>query len=470
MNIHIIGAGVVGLTTAYVLAREGHDVTVVEERSSAAQEASFAPAGLITRMHPALWPSPAGLRARLGLLSHGFPTLDIPLARPALSAWARRQAGHHAAWLAEHPLPEPAQPATPSPAVTVEAGDGTTAHALDDTAALDGGPAGGDGSTDTAALDAGLDGAAPAAAAPPAPPPAAEAEHDPEPSLQRQLAQRLNFDLEGGHGHLIVLRDRAGRERWQRALPQLHAAGVAARWLEADEVRGLEPGIQEETPLAGAVLLPEDEVGNCRQFALALRAEAQRLGVNFLFNRRVASIEPREGRTAWSLRLASGEELTTEHLVLCNGAAAPRLLQPLRIALDARPLHGYTWSAALREPLHAPRHAMVTDAARQASISRMGHRIRVSGAYRLGVHDESRDESALREIHQSLTDWFPGAASRGAGAQMWRSTVLQTASGQPIVGSSERRNLWFNLGHGLQGWSQCLPCASLLAGQLRELR
>ena len=94
----------------------------------------------------------------------------------------------------------------------------------------------------------------------------------------------------------------------------------------------------------------------------------------------------------------------------------------------------------------------------------------MSGAYRLGVHDEGRDESALREIHQSLTDWFPGAASRDAGAQMWRSTVLQTASGQPIVGSSERRNLWFNLGHGLQGWSQSLPCANLLASQLRALR
>lgn len=47
MKIAIVGAGIVGVTTAYELARDGHEVTVFEQRSAAAEEASFATAGLL---------------------------------------------------------------------------------------------------------------------------------------------------------------------------------------------------------------------------------------------------------------------------------------------------------------------------------------------------------------------------------------------------------------------------------------
>ena len=46
MKIAIVGAGIIGVTTAYELAHDGHEVTVLEQRSAAAEEASFANAGL----------------------------------------------------------------------------------------------------------------------------------------------------------------------------------------------------------------------------------------------------------------------------------------------------------------------------------------------------------------------------------------------------------------------------------------
>ena len=46
MKIAIVGAGIVGVSTAYELARDGHEVTVFEQRNAAAEEASFANAGL----------------------------------------------------------------------------------------------------------------------------------------------------------------------------------------------------------------------------------------------------------------------------------------------------------------------------------------------------------------------------------------------------------------------------------------
>lgn len=47
MNIAIIGAGIIGVTTAYELAADGHTVTVFERHASVAEEASFANAGVI---------------------------------------------------------------------------------------------------------------------------------------------------------------------------------------------------------------------------------------------------------------------------------------------------------------------------------------------------------------------------------------------------------------------------------------
>ena len=47
MKIAIVGAGIVGVTTAYELASDGHEVSVFEQRSAAAEEASFATAGLL---------------------------------------------------------------------------------------------------------------------------------------------------------------------------------------------------------------------------------------------------------------------------------------------------------------------------------------------------------------------------------------------------------------------------------------
>ena len=47
MNIAIVGAGIIGVSTAYELATDGHRVTVFERHASVAEGASFANAGVL---------------------------------------------------------------------------------------------------------------------------------------------------------------------------------------------------------------------------------------------------------------------------------------------------------------------------------------------------------------------------------------------------------------------------------------
>jgi len=58
MNILIVGAGVVGTTTAYYLKADGHEITIVERQASAGLETSFANAGQLCRFTARPWAGP----------------------------------------------------------------------------------------------------------------------------------------------------------------------------------------------------------------------------------------------------------------------------------------------------------------------------------------------------------------------------------------------------------------------------
>src|SRR4051812_12619636 len=58
MKVLILGAGVIGTTTAWYLAERGHDVTVVDRREGAGLETSFANGGQISACHAEPWAGP----------------------------------------------------------------------------------------------------------------------------------------------------------------------------------------------------------------------------------------------------------------------------------------------------------------------------------------------------------------------------------------------------------------------------
>jgi hypothetical protein len=74
MKVAVIGAGIVGVTTAYELAADGHEVTVFERRGAVAEETSFANAGIVAPGYVAPWAAP-GMPAKVlrHLLSRHAP-------------------------------------------------------------------------------------------------------------------------------------------------------------------------------------------------------------------------------------------------------------------------------------------------------------------------------------------------------------------------------------------------------------
>lgn len=95
MQVAVIGGGVVGVTTAFFLARAGHEVVVIERQSNVAESASFGSAGVMAPVHALPWSAPGMPKKLLPmLLKAESPVWIAPRPNVRLWRWARR-------WIAE---------------------------------------------------------------------------------------------------------------------------------------------------------------------------------------------------------------------------------------------------------------------------------------------------------------------------------------------------------------------------------
>ncbi len=88
MRVIVLGSGVIGVTSAYYLAREGHEVTVVDRQPGPALETSHANAGQVSPGYAAPWAAPGiPLKALKWLVTRHAPLVIRPRLDPAMWSW-----------------------------------------------------------------------------------------------------------------------------------------------------------------------------------------------------------------------------------------------------------------------------------------------------------------------------------------------------------------------------------------------
>ena len=400
MKIAIVGAGIIGVTTAYELTADGHEVTVFERHGAAALETSFANAGVVAPGYVTPWAAPgmAGKVARYLFSRHAPVKLCWPLA------------AHELRWIL------------------------SWRRACE--------------------LDSYLANRA---------------------RMQRlafysrgrlhSLIENLHLEYDRSVGYMVLLRSERDRKLVQPGLQVLRDAGVKFQEVGADQARSLEPALNPDTEFVGAVHLPEDEVGNCRQFALLLKNQTQALGARFEFNCSVAALDAAQPTL---LRVTHGEDAAPaahrfDAVVVCSGMASAALLRPVGLRIPLAAVHGYSISAPIREPLNAPRSGIMDDRYKVA-ISRLGNRVRVAGSAEIGGQPNHKRPAAIQTLYKVLHDWFPGAAqlaNTGAAVQEWKGARPMLPDGPPVLGATGIPGVWINIGHGSSGWA--LACGSARA-------
>jgi len=428
MKVAVIGAGVIGVTTAYELSADGHQVTVFERRGSVAAETSFANAGVVAPGYVTPWAAP-GMPAKVlkHLLSRHAPVRLRGLQAgtlPWLWRWWRacRLRTYQANRLRMQRL-------------AVFSRD--RLHAI---------------------------------------------------------TQELKLDYERSDGYLVLLRSPQDLALVQPGLATLAELHTRFETLDAHRCRIVEPGLNPEAELHAGIFLPDDEVGNCRQFSHLLRGEAQRLGARFRFHTDVQRIvegpspqvihlhtPPHEHSTlVLSIENATNDAQDTQPMamqpitesfdaiVVCAALGSTALMRPLGLKLPLQAVHGYSITAPLRRHEgradHGPRSALM-DERYKVAISRLGSRVRVAGSAEIGGSDTRLHPNALATLYKVLHDWFPGSAHLSQ-AQRWKGARPMLPDGPPVLGRSGANGVWLNLGHGSSGWALSCGSARLLADAL----
>ena len=427
MKITVLGAGIIGISTAWHLAERGFDVTVVDRQADAALETSFANAGQISVSYCEPWANrEAPWKALKWMFSKEAPLLFRPQ-MPMGAGWQQYRWG--LAFLAN-------------------CNDAAFERNVQQLVAL--------GTYSHAAL--------------------------------KDIVNATGIAyhrLEKGIAHFYV--DAKSFESAASAAALMAKYGVQRHVVSRDELLRIEPAFQLYADhIVGGTYTASDESGDARVFTQELARRCAQRGVQFLWNHDVQSLQ----LAGSSLDSVSVREHTTggvstlrsDHFVLALGSYTAPLLRTVGIHLPIYPGKGYSATLKILKPHLAPEVSFIDDSVKCA-MTRLGDNLRIAGTIEVGGFDTGLDSALSRArchmLARRVETVFPGVcdtrlASEGGNPQFWTGLRPATPTNIPYIGKSPIGKLWVNAGHGTLGWTHGAgsgkALAELLSGQQPAMR
>lgn len=401
MKVIVLGAGLLGVTSAYFLRQQGHEVTVIDRQATPAAETSFANGGQISVSHAEPWANPSAPLKVLKWLGQE----DAPLlfrVRADLRQWL---------WGLQF-----LRECTPA----------RTRHNIAQIVRL------GTYSRDT--LQA----------------------------LRRDIG--IDYD-QRTQGILHFYTNQKEFDSAEAPAAQMRELGCDRRVISADEAVALEPALRHIRPqLAGATYTAEDESGDANRFARELVARCQADGVNFLMSHTVTALREAGGRIDHvEATDAEGrfQRVRGDAYVLAMGSLSPLIAAPLGIRLPIYPAKGYSVTMPVKDASMA-HQVSLTDDEYKLVFSRLGNRLRIAGTAELNGYDRDLNRVRCEAIVKRTEALFPGAGDTEQ-AQFWTGLRPATPSNVPIIGGSKLPNLYLNTGHGTLGWTHACGSGKSIA-------
>lgn len=222
--------------------------------------------------------------------------------------------------------------------------------------------------------------------------------------------------------------------------------------------------------IVGGIWTPSEEVVDSFKLSVAIRKNLESKGVKFLLGERIRSLAtvPSNSNSASSqdveVVLANGQRLTADTIVVALGSFANELLEPIKINVSVGPLKGYSLTLEIEDEQHAP-YVSITDYERKVVYARIGNRLRIAGmADRVGL-DRTLDPKRINTLITEAKRLFPNAGNY-AKATQWAGLRPATPKGKPIIDKTQYGNLWLNLGHGALGLTLASGSGKLLADMI----
>jgi D-amino-acid dehydrogenase len=233
MKTIVLGAGIVGVTTAYQLAKAGHEVTVIDRQPGPALETSFANAGEVSFGYCSPWAAP-GIPAKAirWLFMKHAPLILRPRVDVAMLSWLVKMLSNCT----------------------------STRYAVNKSRMLR----------------------------------LADYSRVSLAALREETS--IAYD-ERMQGTLQLFREQAQLDSCAKDVKALAADGIPYEVLDRDGCIRVEPALSEARhKIVGGLLTPKDETGDCFKFATALAAKAKDLGARFAYGTNIEGLDIESGR------------------------------------------------------------------------------------------------------------------------------------------------------------------------------
>ncbi len=407
MKVIVLGAGLLGVTSAYYLRQAGHDVIVLDRQATPASETSFANGGQISVSHAEPWANPGAPLKLVKWLGRE----DAPLLF-RLRADVRQ-------WLWGLQFLRECTPAR-------------TRHNIEQIVRL------GTYSRDSL--------------------------------RQLRDAMGLDYD-QRTQGILHFYTSEKEFEAAEAPAAQMRALGCERRVISADEAVRIEPALTHMRPrLAGATYTAEDESGDANRFARGLVARCELDGVEFRMSHTVTALREASGAIDHvEATDAEGrfQQVRGDAYIVALGSLSPLLVKPLGIRLPIYPAKGYSVTMPVADARLATQVSL-TDDEHKLVFSRLGNRLRIAGTAEFNGYDRDLNRVRCEAIVRRVEDLFPGAGDTRQ-AQFWTGLRPATPSNVPIIGRSKLPNLYLNTGHGTLGWTHACGSGKSIARIVSKL-
>jgi D-amino-acid dehydrogenase len=410
MRVLVLGSGVVGVTSAYYLAKKGFDVTVIDRQPAVGLETSYANAGQISPGYSAPWAAPGVPMKALKWIFQRHSPLAL---KPDWSLWQLE-------W-------------------TFKLLQNCNAKSYD---------------LNKERM-------------------VRLAEYSRDCLDELRAGAGIAYEART-QGTLQVFRTQKQLDAEAKDIAVLSRMGVPFEHLDPDGCIKVEPGLASvKSHLLGGLRLLHDETGDCQMFTTNLAKEAKKLGVKFrqdvTINRLLTdNRKPGHGKlTGVEISTQNGSEvLEADQYVVALGSYSRQLMQGLGLDLPVYPVKGYSLTVPIINSDAAP-ISTVMDETYKVAITRFDNRIRVGGMAELAGFDLSLNPRRRETLEMVLNGLFPNAGDTSQ-ALFWTGLRPMTPDGTPIIGkaSAVYNNVWLNTGHGTLGWTMACGSGQVLADLL----
>ncbi|WP_373379532.1 D-amino acid dehydrogenase [Cupriavidus nantongensis] len=399
MRVLVLGSGVIGVTSAWYLAKAGHEVTVVDRESGPALGTSFANAGQISPGYASPWAAPGVPLKAIKWMFQEHAPLSI---RPDGTLFQLQ-------WMWQ---------------MLLNCSAGRYAVNKERMVRL------------------------------------AEYSRDCIRALRAETGIAYEGRQQGT---LQVFRTDEQLQGAAKDIAVLEQAGVPYQLLSREELAASEPALAAvRHKLAGGLRLPNDETGDCALFTQRLASMAGTLGVRFLYNRSIDGLMSQGDAVTGAVVDGEpmAADLVVVALGSWSRQLVKPFLRGMS-NLPVYPLKGFSITVPLSDASRGP-VSTVLDETYKVALTRFDDRIRVGGMAQIVGYDRSLDPAKRRTLEHVVTDLFPGAGDVSQ-ATFWTGLRPMTPDGTPIVGPTQVRGLWLNTGHGTLGWTMACGSGQLLS-------